>query len=94
MPFFKRKANPPLDGTQEPIPMPAVEPVISNGNENQMQLARTRTEDIVYPHGFRLALIIISTFMTMFLVALVCALLFYELFFLGTSYNISKSNIY
>lgn len=78
MSFFKRAkkpavaANPPLDGSQETAPFPDAQPTPSNGDRNNIELARTRTQDIVYPHGLKLALIMISTFMSMFLVALVC----------------------
>ncbi|KAF3770926.1 hypothetical protein M406DRAFT_96985 [Cryphonectria parasitica EP155] len=62
MSFLKRAkkpdqtANPPLDGSQETAPFPEAQP--------------TATNDIVYPHGPKLALIMISTFTSMFLVAL------------------------
>lgn len=62
---------------------PSIDPVgegaevVGLGKEeqaNRIQLARTRTEDIVYPTGLKLAALMISTFVSMFLVALVrCA---------------------
>lgn len=89
MPFFKRAkksdqvANPPLDGSNAPIPQAAANPEDDGAgekNENAMALARTRTEDIVYPSGLKLALLMTSVFVSMFLVALVRQLMFFSLF--------------
>lgn len=87
MPFFNRAkkpnqvANPPLDGSNAPIPQPPANPEAGagadgdgEGEKNAMALARTRTEDIVYPSGLKLALLMTSVFVSMFLVALVCLL--------------------
>lgn len=80
MPFLNRAkksdqvANPPLDGSNAPIPQAAANPEDDGAgekNENAMALARTRTEDIVYPSGLKLALLMTSVFVSMFLVALV-----------------------
>lgn len=80
MPFFNRAkksdqvANPPLDGSNAPIPQAAANPEddgTNEKNENAISLARTRTEDIVYPSGLKLALLMTSVFVSMFLVALV-----------------------
>lgn len=78
MTFFKRAAktdqvaNPPVDGSNVPIPQPAANPDGKEENsKNAMALSRTRTEDIVYPTGVKLALLMTSTFVSMFLVALV-----------------------
>lgn len=79
MPFFKRAvkaeqvAHPPLDGSNAPIPQPAANPdgEKEEKGQNAMALTRTRTEDIVYPTGIKLALLMTSTFVSMFLVALV-----------------------
>lgn len=77
MPFFKRAkanqaANLPLDGSISSAPTRAAEPD-GDGEDakNKIELSRTKTEDIVYPTGLKLALIMISTFVSMFLVALV-----------------------
>lgn len=82
MAFLKRAKkpdqvlNPPLDGSNQPIPMSDPNPDIpateGDAGKNAMALARTRTEDIVYPTGLKLALLMTSTFVSMFLVALVC----------------------
>lgn len=80
MPFFNRAkksdqvANPPLDGSNAPVPQAAANPDDDGAgekNENAMALARTRTEDIVYPSGLKLAVLMTSVFVSMFLVALV-----------------------
>lgn len=78
MPFFRRAnkadqvANPPLDGSNVPIPQPASIPLAEHeASKNAMALTRTRTEDIVYPEGVKLALLMTSVFVSMFLVALV-----------------------
>lgn len=85
MPFFNRakKANEPakqspLDGELEPQPAPdpvgegAEEVVLDHEDEkNRIGLSRTKTEDIVYPTGLKLAVLLLSTFISMFLVALV-----------------------
>lgn len=82
MSFFKRAskpnqaANPPLDGSNQAMPQPDANPAASLGDDdaaqNAMELARTRTEDIVYPSGLKLVFLMLSTFVSMFLVALVC----------------------
>lgn len=89
MPFFKRAkkadqvANPPLDGSKAPVPHAAANPEDEGADEkNAMALARTRTEDIVYPTGIKLAVLMTSVFVSMFLVALVCGLVFYRSIFL------------
>lgn len=87
MPFFKRAKKPdeaaksPQDGqTSLSAPQPASDPVGEGAEEvavdkeeqkNRIELARTRTEDIVYPTGFKLAALMASAFISMFLVALV-----------------------
>ncbi|KAJ4414848.1 hypothetical protein N0V82_007696 [Gnomoniopsis sp. IMI 355080] len=78
MPFFKRAkktdqvANPPLDGSNATAPQAAANLEADGAGEekNAMSLARTRTEDIVYPTGIKLALLMTSVFVSMFLVAL------------------------
>lgn len=81
--FFKRAAkadqvaNPPVDGSNVPIPQPAANPESEEkDSKNAMALTRTRTEDIVYPKGIKLALLMTSTFVSMFLVALVSTPIF------------------
>lgn len=87
MPFFKlanKLTRKPGAATNSPTtPMPAVDPVGQGAEDvgldhaeqsNGIELARTKTEDIVYPTGFKLAALMASTFVSMFLVALVCLL--------------------
>ncbi|PSR90761.1 putative MFS aflatoxin efflux pump [Coniella lustricola] len=69
MSFFRRKASAAPTSTTKTIPISGTESVDSNGNQNQTAVEGTQADD-GYPHGLRLALIIISTFTTMFLVAL------------------------
>lgn len=82
MPFFKR-ANPAgqeeakphqsADGPVQTAPPAEAEPAVDGEvDRNAMGLTRTRTEDIVYPSGLKLTVLMLSTFMSMFLVALVC----------------------
>lgn len=88
MPFFKRakpagpaakkpdqEVKPQLGGSTGPVEVPttvADPSADAEGERNAMALARTRTEDIVYPTGLKLTLLMLSTFVSMFLVALVC----------------------
>lgn len=57
MPFFTKRA----EKADEPC---------EDQQSNAIALARTRTEDIVYPSGLKLAALMASTFISMFLVAL------------------------
>ncbi|CAN8095623.1 unnamed protein product [Discula destructiva] len=61
-----RVADPPLDGSNVPIPQAASNPEDHTG----LALARTKTQDIVYPTGLKLAVLMSSVFLSMFLVAL------------------------
>lgn len=92
MPFFKRakpagqaakksdqEVKPPLGGSIQPVPTSVAGPIVDGeADGNAMGLARTRTEDIVYPSGLKLTLLMMSTFMSMFLVALVSTVLVYK----------------
>lgn len=67
-------ANPPLDGTITSAPHPDSNPTTdaeAEPEKNAIGLSRTRTEDIVYPAGLKLILLMVSVFISMFLVALV-----------------------
>lgn len=68
----------PLGG--EIAPQPAPDPVGEGAEEvvldredqkNKIELSRTKTEDIIYPTGLKLTALLLSTFISMFLVALV-----------------------
>lgn len=66
-------ASPPLDGSITLAPHPDSNPTAGaevEAEKNPIGLARTRTEDIVYPSGLKLALLMVSVFVSMFLVAL------------------------
>lgn len=82
MAFFKRAkkpneatiSSPPLASPVSSTPMAGINATTDGDAEaeaNKMALARTRTEDIVYPSGIKLAVLLLSTFVSMFLVALV-----------------------
>ncbi|POS77905.1 major facilitator superfamily transporter [Diaporthe helianthi] len=75
MQFLKRDKKPSQDavGLNQDGSVPlAISPPNEDGDEakNDISLARTKTEDIVYPTGLRLALLMTSVFISMFLVAL------------------------
>ncbi len=66
----------PKAGAADPAPV-ADEDRRSNDDrednvEDLAQVNTTATEDIVYPTGLKLALLLVSVFISMFLVALVC----------------------
>lgn len=70
MPFFNKRANK-VDEHLSPQSGPdAVGEGAQEQQANKIELARTRTEDIVYPSGLKLAALMGSTFISMFLVAL------------------------
>ncbi|KAK7749789.1 hypothetical protein SLS53_000368 [Cytospora paraplurivora] len=67
--------DPPHDASTSSNPQPDPEVILATGAGNEAEknpigLARTRTEDIVYPSGLKLVLLVLSLFVTMFLVAL------------------------
>lgn len=67
-------ANPPLDGSISSAPHPDSNPntdAEAEAEKNAIGLSRTRTEDTVYPAGLKLILLMVSVFISMFLVALV-----------------------
>lgn len=67
-------ANPPLNGSITLAPYPDSNPTTGaevEAEKNPVGLVRTRTEDIVYPSGLKLMLLMVSVFVSMFLVALV-----------------------
>lgn len=68
MPFFKRGKNSGQDvDLSNDASTPSANPKSNeNGDEekNEISLARTKTEDIVYPTGVRLALLMISVFIS------------------------------
>lgn len=68
MQFFKRGKRPGQDvdlSNDDSVP-PAKPTADEEGEEgkNEISLARTKTEDIVYPTGIRLALLMISVFIS------------------------------
>lgn len=68
MPFFKRGKKPGQDvdpNNNGPVPpeKPAAD-VEGEEGKNEISLARTKTEDIVYPTGIRLALLMTSVFIS------------------------------
>ncbi|KAG6356610.1 hypothetical protein INS49_014483 [Diaporthe citri] len=74
MQFFKRSKKPGQDvDLSNDDSVPPAKPTSDEegeGGKNEISLARTKTEDIVYPTGLRLALLMTSVFISMFLVAL------------------------
>ncbi|ROW06202.1 hypothetical protein VMCG_04574 [Cytospora schulzeri] len=80
MQLFKRSkkpdqaANPPLDSSITVAPHPDSNPTTTGAEveseKSPIGLTRTRTEDIVYPSGLKLTLLMVSVFVSMFLVAL------------------------
>ncbi|KAI3396429.1 hypothetical protein diail_12149 [Diaporthe ilicicola] len=74
MQIFKRGKKPDEDvNHSKDGSAPPANPTTDEGGEvakNEISLARTKTEDIVYPSGLRLALLMTSVFISMFLVAL------------------------
>jgi len=83
MPLFGRKSKTPqgtgdnLEVTAAPEPVPvaaesADDDVAEGKGEGLAQVNTTATQDIVYPSGLKLGLLLASVFITMFLVALVC----------------------
>lgn len=80
MPFFKRAKKPDAAAKNPVSPAPDGPGYDEDkGDKNAIALARTRTEDIVYPTGLKLVFLMLSTFVSMFLVALVCIILRYWL---------------
>lgn len=70
----KEAAHPPQDGFITSVPPPASNSKTDaevGTEKNPIGLTRTRTEDIVYPSGLKLVLLMSSVFLSMFLVALV-----------------------
>lgn len=68
MQFFKRGKKPGQDvdlSNDDPVP-PAKPTADEEGEEakNEISLARTKTEDIVYPTGLRLGLLMTSVFIS------------------------------
>ncbi|KAL1881855.1 hypothetical protein Daus18300_000908 [Diaporthe australafricana] len=74
MQLFKRGKKPDQDvNTSKDGSAPSTDPTTKDEGEperNEINLARTKTEDIVYPTGLRLGLLMTSVFISMFLVAL------------------------
>lgn len=69
MQFFKRGKKPSQDAahiTKDGSAPPAISPPNEEGDEakNEISLARTKTEDIVYPTGLRLTLLMTSVFIS------------------------------
>lgn len=68
MQFLKRGKKPSQDAdiTQDGSAPPAITPPNEEGDEakNDISLARTKTEDIVYPSGLRLTLLMTSVFIS------------------------------
>lgn len=74
MPFFRQAKQPDPAAKNAASPAPAGlghDEDEDRAGKNPMELARTRTEDIVYPTGAKLVFLMLSTFVSMFLVALV-----------------------
>lgn len=68
MPFFKRGKKPSQDvdinnNGSAPPEKPTAD-VEGEEGKNEISLARTKTEDIVYPTGIRLALLMTSVFIS------------------------------
>ncbi|ROV90262.1 hypothetical protein VPNG_09907 [Cytospora leucostoma] len=78
LPRLKRPnqgGDPPHDASLSSTPQPDLGSTLATGAGNEAEknpigLARTRTEDIVYPSGLKLVLLVVSLFVTIFLVAL------------------------
>ncbi|KAK2602487.1 hypothetical protein N8I77_009015 [Diaporthe amygdali] len=75
MQLFKRGKKPgqDVDLSSKDDSAPSANPTSKEEGEegkNEISLARTKTEDIVYPEGLRLGLLMASVFISMFLVAL------------------------
>lgn len=69
MQFFKRGKKPGKDvDLGNDASKPSADPRINEDGDaeksNEISLARTKTEDIVYPTGLRLALLMISVFIS------------------------------
>ena len=67
MQFFKRGKKPSQDADLNNVGNAlSAKPIPNEGEEekNEISLARTKTEDIVYPTGIRLTLLMLSVFIS------------------------------